>query len=845
MAMTQEQMQASRQRLQDQLERDRQRQVELQRKLEIAGQKVQDIKRRIAAKEITTSGSGLGGAQQAVEKLQKKLGPVERRILVYEGTLKEGGGVSQAKRILAGVEVARAKAISRAELRKLPPAQREAKERQIVVARAKREIGKQYAKYKLEPQFDQQGNIVGFSDIQRKLSFRFEDLPKERPDIVADLEKRGLIRVEKEVVPEYKPATGTVEPVEKAKFVWHDPFPYLREKIGERKASIYRKEGFLAGAEKTALGVLGVGILPIAETIRHPFQTGVGIGTLAVSPEARRTVREQIQTSFRYEPEFAIGGLVGTAFAPKAISKIPAGFRRLSPSFAGKFETINIPKVGEVRILKNTQYGDLIWREGKWSASEKVAISKQLKESGRTGRYVFTSATLKGIRTSLSPEGKRYFEVKAGDKPLRGQYYSPPTILPPKNIPQILPYYTGLTGAEGQIGLVEFAYRRLKGEKIRPAFGTGRAFVYITRDRIRLPKWISDTALRFEKGGVLTKTAKDNIKYWKNRFLSNTVVINRITGKPLTKSEKVKLILNILGEGRRPVSKSQLDFGIAAWQYSYETGTPLVGGIEVLTGAKPFGPESQLVYPVGTVFEITRPTRRQRIYKRFGIERGEKFFEIGDDVLEFVSIKKAKTKVDIPITTKELTAMDALSDSLTGRRRPPTVRVRRPKVEVARPTPRPREVGDFLFERRPAPKRPTTRVREVRPTIRRRPMENFLRTRPTPKRPDKPRPRDFIIPRIIELPRAPKRPIRPPFEIPRPTPRPPPPFIPKSPIQVPRPEPRPKKLRKKKKKDKPRKSPAKFIPAPTGWDIALGVKPDTRPVFARTGFEASRLFSVS
>ena len=107
----------------------------------------------------------------------------------------------------------------------------------------------------------------------------------------------------------------TVEPYTPPKWKLTDPFERTKYEVVKK---IESKKTF--APTKTILGVAGIG-LDIATAYRHPVKTVKGIWGMATSAEQRAQQKGIIATTFKREPEYAIGYFLGAALAPKAVKK--------------------------------------------------------------------------------------------------------------------------------------------------------------------------------------------------------------------------------------------------------------------------------------------------------------------------------------------------------------------------------------------------------------------------------------------------------------------------------------------------------------------------------------------
>ena len=507
----------------------------------------------------------------------------------------------------------------------------------------------------------------------------------------------------------------------------------------------------------TLLGGVGAAAIDIPTAIAHPIETVKGFKEL---PSIVPTLGAKLMR----DPGYSVGYAGAMIWGPKALKTIKKPLMTtLHPSALGEFKTV-LKGGKEVYILKGTKYGDLLMSEGAWSASEKIAMKTQLELAKDPGRYVFTQSVKEGRawKTIKTPEGKLFFEIEARKVPLRGLYASPPSVIQMKGMPMILPHYAEI-GKSVEIPFSEFISRRLAGEKIPIGFGKKRAGVYVFgQEPIKLPNWIESSAKRFSEGQKPSTSSIKTINIWKEKFLKREFIDSE-TGKPLTNQQKISNIKTIIeGRGKKKTATQvQLDYAMAVYEYSQETGTPLPAGIEILSGLEPWGAELQTVYPLGTRFEYA-PTIRQKGFKLFGKERGAKFAYVGKDILEIFYPERiwkgAPTKLILDTKVKPYEFIKSRKVTPEFRIRTPTTRIKTPLLRIRPTTIEIRtDIKRIDIEKPFRIREPTITPKRIKPTMRRLPTRKIsIPTRTIPRVPIRPpitRPR--ITPTRVPLERLP------------------------------------------------------------------------------------------
>jgi len=304
-------------------------------------------------------------------------------------------------------------------------------------------------------------------------------------------------------------------------------------------------------------------------------------------------------------------------------------------------KTITVPKTGEkVRVIDVTNPIDkskvrILLQEGKFSASEKVPVQKQLEQSAKAKGIRFLIQTAPEL--IKTKEGKFKIDVE------RGLYLAPESQITFRGLPQAHTFYAGIGGEVREIGLARFVTESLlAGKPLRPTLLAKRPAIQIVLQRSpQLPKWIQD-GLK----GKQTPEVKQNVAFWLKKWQTENPPSRIYTIHTKTREIQVNPDKFIRAVLKKKSTKSQEEFAKAARQYSIERQTGLVGGIELQPGLQPHGPEAQIVEPVGKEFKEVRGLRA-KIFRLFLLQRGSQAADIGGRTTEiafFQPIPRVKRK---------------------------------------------------------------------------------------------------------------------------------------------------------------------------------------------------------
>lgn len=576
---------------------------------------------------------------------------------------------------------------------------------------------------------------------------------------------------------------------------------------------------------------------------------------LAVTPEE---TTKSFLTYSTENPEEMAGFLVGGRVLSSAARHL---YAKVSP----RAVEVKIVKTayGEIPVQNIPKYGRVAWIKGALSASEKIAIAKQIfKITGQKVR-IFVQVSPQGVpmQTFAMRKGAG-FEIRQVSQPLRGWYENPPMELLRQYYAQVqteaggLSYYAGKGRREGILPDLRGVWDVLTG---KAKFSRQRPFEYLRRTgtEVKLPKWIADATNAILNKKTIPKATMKIINKWYNKFMETKLEFN---GKTYTGVAKLKLLqdYNLRGGG----SGIKLKYYAAMMQYQLTTRIQLPSGAENLAGIMPYGPEHQLVSSIGTRF-YEKPLSDLRTSKQlgwmesltgkstfewvFGTKTGEAFALIDNRIIEIQPVRAFPGK--IPKTT---TPADVMLTGMTGSNtlnlfsdvkgavggytgvtgsgsgsQPALPGVRYPRPIYFEIIPEIPEFSLTTIQMQPPKRETAARTGYIEPLI----------VYPEPPRPERTEP---VVPRTYDYPELTEFTYRP---------RPEPPRRPETPIRredpvsnwLWMPEEEKKKKKKKGKKKKIMREPG-YMPAPTGFEVAFGT-PIRQPRKTRyTGFEPLRFF---
>lgn len=471
-------------------------------------------------------------------------------------------------------------------------------------------------------------------------------------------------------------------------------------------------------------------MLPATRTTENLFNLGLGLAT-AISPTLGRSLGVGLAkdlvsnpaalalTTKQYVSEYGITPLLTFAAGNKALS-IGKEFMYRKP------REITIPGTKEkVRVIDlkspDGKKFTVLLQESKYAASEKIEYREQLRaaELAKGNRFMVH------VAPKILPTKKG--ELVVGIE--RGLYLAPESQIVIKGLPQAYTFYAELSRGTRRMGIANYLYKTIvKGEKINLAKDNARKEVVIVQQQSPgTPRWIAQGMQ-----GIKNDVVMRNVRYWLKRWeIENPktrlykVRLNNGEIKELTPDKFIRSIL------KKKATPFQLAFAKAARQYSIETQSGLVGGIELQKGLAPTGYESQIVEPVGKKF-IEQKSTRAKLYGLIGLQRGSDVVNVGGDLVEIAYFKPAKP-LKQPRAIKE--PIDEVTDLMMEREASPREVRQRPREENVRlrDRARVRAMNDFLVGRsRPQVQR--TRPANERSRSAPRKQEDIARTRPSIER---------------------------------------------------------------------------------------------------------------